>query len=136
MLAIRETPGLHMVHSKLGKLKQSDGPPGPVMLPEAVTSPQQERRWKMYRPNTPSLAFEVNVSDGEQMKRQRLGYRTKVKGLIKSFRDAAIMIGMLADATNYRYDDLCEIYMGSIEDGNTADEAWEELRDISLEYDW
>lgn len=90
----------------------------------------------MYRPNTQNLAFEVNVPEEEQMKRQRLGYRTKVKGFIKSFKDAAIMIGMLADATNYRSDDLYEIYMGIIEDGNTADEAWEELRDVSLEYDW
>lgn len=90
----------------------------------------------MYRPNTQNLAFETSIPSEEQMKRQRLGYRTKVKGFIKSFKDAAIMIGMLADATNYRYDDLCEIYMGSIEDGSTADEAWEELRDVSLEYDW
>ena len=90
----------------------------------------------MYRPNTQNLAFEVEIPAEEQMKRAQLGYRTKVKDFIKSFRDAAVMIGMLADATNYRYDDLCSIYMDSLEDGSTADEAWEDLRDISLEYDW
>ena len=90
----------------------------------------------MYRPNMPNLAFKSEIPAEEQDKRKKLGYNTKVKGLIKSFRNAAVMIGMLADATKYRYEDLCEIYMEGLEDGETADEAWEHLRDIALEYDF
>ena len=90
----------------------------------------------MYRPNVKNLAFESEIPAEEQAKRQRLGYGQKVKNFIRSFKDAAIMINELAMATKYRYNDLSEIYMGMIEDGSSADEAWEELRDISLEYDW
>ena len=90
----------------------------------------------MYRPDTENLAFTIEITAEEQEKRRRLGYGQKVRNFIRSFRDAAIMIEDLAKATKYRYDDLCEIYMESLNDGYTADEAWENLRDVSLEYDW
>lgn len=90
----------------------------------------------MYRPEAKNLAFTSEIPAEEQMKREKLGYGQKVKNFIRSFKDAAIMIEELAMATKYRYDDLSEIYMGMIEDGDTADEAWESLRDTSLEYDW
>ena len=84
----------------------------------------------------PNLAFAAEIPLEERMKRAYFSYGQKVSGFFTSFKDAAIMIHELAMATKYRYDDLAEIYMEMIEDGDSADKAWEYLRDISLDYDW
>lgn len=84
-----------------------------------------------------SIAFDVEIPVEEQAKRKRLGYGTKVaKSFFRSMKDIAIMIDELSAATRYSQIYLQERFEDALEDTGDCYEAWEEVRDISLEYDW
>lgn len=84
-----------------------------------------------------SLAFEVKIPAEEQDKRDRLGYGKKVaRDFFRSMKDIAIMIDELSAATRYSKIYLQDRFEEALEDTGDCFEAWEEVRDISLEYDW
>ena len=61
------------------------------------------------------------------------------KRIIKPFKDAAEAIRelhLIAAATKYRYDDVEEYFRDLVNDGDTIEEAFVHVRNVSLEYDW
>lgn len=84
-----------------------------------------------------NLAFTVEIPTAEQEKRHRLGYGTKVaRDFFRGMKDVIIMLDELAAATRYEREFLYNVFEETAEDRGDWYEAWEEVRDISLEYDW
>ena len=84
-----------------------------------------------------NLAFTVEIPAAEQEKRRRLGYGTKVgRDFFRSMKDVIIMLDELALVTKYNRDFLRGVFQEAVDDTGDWYEAWEEVRDISLEYDW
>lgn len=84
-----------------------------------------------------SIAFDIEIPAQVQEQRKRFGYREKIKeGFFRSMRDIDIMIQALAIATGYEKEFLDNMMDEQFEVAGSYSEAWENVRDISLEFDW
>lgn len=84
-----------------------------------------------------NLAFTVEIPAAAQEKRRRLGYGTKVaRDFFRGMKDVIIMLDELAEVTKYSREFIYGVFEETAADRGDWYEAWEEVRDISLEYDW